>query len=243
MANTQAQTLIILIHGGASSSRSYNNVIPLLESESCAVVAPDLPGHGKLNQVPFTFEAANETIGACILENTSTSPSGNLLRPKVLLVGISLGGQAVLSFLQYNPSMVDAAIVSGVSIHPPDEAVSWEMPHMPSDQAVIDMMMEDVTAAGYERMPDLQAKSLGFTFESANNSTKQGEKKMPPVLVMIGEHDMALQRRDFDELVEICESENERSEGLVWKGAWHNHNIDVPEQFAEAVKEWGNKIF
>lgn len=175
MANDKNHILIILVHGGASSSRSYDNVTPLLRSPTCTVLTPDVPGHGKLNKDPFDFKTAVDVIGTCILESTSTSTSQGGLRPKVLLVGISLGGQVVLSFLESHPDLVDAAVVSGVSIHPPDEEVTWEMPHMPSEQALIDMMMEDVKLAGYDRMPDLQAQSLGFTFSPPRVGTSNGE--------------------------------------------------------------------
>lgn len=267
--NSQSQkTLIILVHGGASSSHSYNTVISHLKSPPTnnannpplEIHAIDLPGHGTNATVQFTFTSAIEHLATQILTHTQTTPLGPP-RPKVLVVGISLGGQVVLALLRYNPSIVDAAIVSGVSIRPPDDKVSWEMPHMPSDQATVDMMMEDVRVAGFERMGTLQEASLGFTFKpskldtvSAGNGSgsesvtkptqaRTDPKWFPPVLVVIGEHDMAMQRRDFDELVGICRAENEGSDGLVMKGAWHNHNIDVPEQFAAVIREWISKVF
>lgn len=67
--------------------------------------------------------------------------------------------------LKSHSSLVGAAIVSGASVHPPNEQAPWEMPRMPTDQAWLDLIMEDVASVGMENLPDLQAKSFSFTFE------------------------------------------------------------------------------
>lgn len=71
---------------------------------------------------------------------------------------------------------------------------------------------------------------------------ERGEPGFPPALVMIGEHDMAMQRRDFEELVRICKFWNGRSEGMVLNGAWHNHGVDVPGLCAETARWWGGRV-
>lgn len=59
---------------------------------------------------------------------------------------------------------------------------------------------------------------------------------------MIGEHDVAMARRDLNELLEMCKGLIGQSEGLVLEGARHNHGVDVPGRFAEAAQEFERKI-
>lgn len=237
LAGTQPpKPLIVLVHGGASSNRMYRKVIPHLEQSGFECVAPDLPGHGsEAEGGPFTFEAANRIVTKAI---TGKQSSASEQHRKAVLVGISLGGQVVLSFLTSgSASLVDAAIVSGVSIGPPDEDASWEMPHMPADREWLDLMMEDVNIAGMKNMPDLQAKSLSFTFNVAESTT------LPPVLVVIGQNDVAMAKRDFDALTKKVKNANHQSDSLIMQDAWHNHSIDVPDRFSRVILDWAETVW
>lgn len=51
VAGHREQPAILLLHGFPSSSRSFRNLIPRL-SETCFVVAPDLPGFGRSGLIP-----------------------------------------------------------------------------------------------------------------------------------------------------------------------------------------------
>lgn len=57
------KNVVILVHGGASSSWMYKDVVPLLPSDTFTIVTPDLPGHGTAaSQRPSTFDSAVETV-------------------------------------------------------------------------------------------------------------------------------------------------------------------------------------
>jgi len=240
--------IIFLVHGGASSSRMYDEVVPLLTSHNYHVKLPDLPGHGKTaisartrsGQIPqhhgqFQFSFATTSLRDIILE-LKQSHSSNL----VVLVGISLGGQIVLDFLSKYPYLVSAAIVSGVSIHPPDGKASWEMPRLPTeDERWMKVLTEDMNAMGVENAQQVQDTSFNFTFDAPCGSEKA---KFPPTLVLIGENDVAMAKRDFKELATKVKAANSKSEEMVLQGAWHNHSIDVPEVFADIVIKWIEKV-
>lgn len=224
-----SKPLIILIHGGAVSHRMYRTTIPILISHGYQIAAPDLPGHGNSAHLgPFTFATSTKLLALAIEKLKQENPK------KILIVGVSLGGQAILDLLQHHPSIVDAAIVSGSAIHPPDVKAQWTMPKMPTDQVWLDVIMEDVGIIGMENASALQYQSFSFSFAS--------QEILPPMLIVVGEEDTAMSKRDLEELTTLAKKGNDRSESKVLGGAWHNHPIDVPEQFAALIEEWARKV-
>lgn len=259
MVTLDQKPLIVLVHGGASSQRMYRTTIPLLQDKGFECLTLDLPGHGTASENgPFTFEGARKAVNdlinivadAQIARSTEPDAPGGSIAVQVILVGISLGGQVVLSFLEninatlHSNVSIMGAIVSGAFIHPPDEDAGFEMPHLPTDQAWMDIIMEDVQIAGMENMPDLQAKSMAFTFdaEATRKNFELVGRVIPSVQIMIGENDVAMAKRDFEELTMHAKKLSARSENIILKGAWHNHSIDVPEQFADAVADWAARM-
>ena len=252
-------TTIILIHGGALSSSMYRAVTPLLTERGYTVITPDLPGHGQSidSGFPdFSFAQCRAALGQ-LLENLPGHLDTTNEVGRVILVGISLGGQVVLDFLAHlhvnqstpsNPptTPVSAALVSGVPLHPPTPSAPWEVPRLPlDDQSWMATIMADVTKMGMEKAERVKEASLGWTLrEDLTSATEtstvnaDARQKWPPTQVLIGEHDVAMAKRDYPELVRVVEGLNGRSKGMVLEGAWHNHSIDVPERFAEVLGEW-----
>ena len=225
------RTLIVLLHGGALSSRMFRTTIPHLQASGYeAIVCPDLPGHGKSKELgPFTFARSTELLSQLL---STLKADARFKDRKVLVVGVSLGGQAVLDLLAHYPDSVDAAVVCGASVRPPDTDAVWEMPHMPTEREWLDVMMEDVRMVGAEEAQALQQESLGFSFDPAPD---QG---LPPVLVNVGRNDVAMAKRDTPFLFERVKARNELCAVSVLEDAWHNHPVDVPEKFAGLVQRW-----
>lgn len=96
----------------------------------------------------------------------------------------------VLNLLQLQPLLVQAAIVSRASIHPPDDKAHWEMPHMATDQAWINVMTEDVGLMGMENAQGIQTASFEFSFAP--------KAALPPLLVVVGENNIAMAKWDFE---------------------------------------------
>ncbi|MCJ1331312.1 hypothetical protein MMC10_008001 [Thelotrema lepadinum] len=235
---TRHSTILLLLHGGALSSRMYRTLIPHLQSLGySSIITPDLPGHGKSKELgPFTFDRSTEGIHRILLDLKGSESGQEGGERKVLLVGVSLGGQAALDLIARYPEDVDAVIVAGASIRPPDEEAGWEMPRMPSeDKEWMDLIMEDVGIVGMMEAQEIQARSLEFEFRPPAEAVG-----FPPVLVVVGEEDVAMARRDAPVLFEKVKARN-CCEMLVLEGAWHNHPIDVPEQFARVIGDWDKK--
>lgn len=220
----EKKQLIIALHGGALSHRMYKDVVPILTAYGYTVVAPDLPGHGQSKTAgPFTFQKATECLYRIITDLRNEFSA-------ITLVGVSLGGQVVLDILQNHPQSITSAIVSGASVAPEDEQARWEMPHMTDDEGWKKIIAEDVNQMGMDQAAGIQQESFSFQFTPPQS--------LPPVLVVIGEHDTAMARRDYKLLGQKLLAANHQSQMLVLDGAWHNHPIDVPERFAEVVHQW-----
>lgn len=62
------------------------------------------------------------------------------------------------------------------------------------------------------------------------------------MLIVVGEEDTAMSKRDLEELTTLAKKGNDRSESKVLEGVWHNHPIDVPNQFAALIENWARKV-
>ncbi|KAH6665331.1 Alpha/Beta hydrolase protein [Plectosphaerella plurivora] len=221
---------IILVHGGALSGRMYKDMEPTLSEKGWHVLCPDLPGHGSSVPFgPFSFPASADFLRSQTENIRKDRPSD-----KIVIVGVSLGGQAVLHFLSQHPTLTDAAVVSGASINPPGGDVGWEMPHMPESGEWLNLIIADIGKLGPGHAEGIQRESLEFTLEVND--------QIPPVLVVVGEDDVGMAKRDFEELYRRLHEANLRTEKVVLEKAWHNHPIDVPERFSELVSDWATKM-
>ena len=142
-------------------------------------------------------------------------------------------GRQSSDLLQHQPSIVDAAIISGSAIHPSDDRAQWTMPKLPTDQAWLDLIMEDVGIMGMESASALQHQSFTFSFTP--------QESLPPMLIVVGEEDTAMSKRDLEELTTLAKKGNDRSESKVLDGAWHNHPIDISSEFAALIEDWARK--
>jgi hypothetical protein len=84
----------------------------------------------------------------------------------------------------------------------------------------------------------LQDATFSWTLDLKDTN---GEK-FPPVLVLVGEKDKAVSRRDFGGLVAALKGVNSKSGGMVLEGSWHNHPINVPKLFVDAIVDLVGKV-
>lgn len=96
---------IVLVHGSVVTRKMW---LPQLRglSDAYRVIAPDLPGHGALADMPFSFEASARELAALIERE---------VRGKAVVVGLSLGGYAAIEFVGRRPELVSGLVLSGCS--------------------------------------------------------------------------------------------------------------------------------
>ena len=94
---------LVLIHGSVVSKESW---LPQLEelSDTYRVIAVDLPGHGSLAGVSFSYQQASRILLEVIRCETDQP---------VVIAGLSLGAYAAIEFTAAYPEFVQLLILSG----------------------------------------------------------------------------------------------------------------------------------
>jgi pimeloyl-ACP methyl ester carboxylesterase len=77
-------------------------------SDAFRVIAPDLPGHGELAHLPFTFAAGTDALAALI---------GAEAGGRAVVVGLSLGGYIAIELAARHPDLVAGLVLSGCSVN------------------------------------------------------------------------------------------------------------------------------
>jgi pimeloyl-ACP methyl ester carboxylesterase len=107
--------LIVLLHGIAQSSATWEGVIPRLVGQ-CAVIAPDLLGHGKSAKLPGDY-----SLGA--YANLVRDLLEALGQNRCTIVGHSLGGGVAMQFSYQFPERCERLVLVsagglGQEVHP-----------------------------------------------------------------------------------------------------------------------------
>jgi pimeloyl-ACP methyl ester carboxylesterase len=98
---------IVLIHGSVVTRKMWAPQLRGL-ADGYRVLAPDLPGHGALADVPFTFAAAVRSLAEIIERHASG---------RALVAGLSLGGYIAIDLARAHPDMVAGLVLSGCSVN------------------------------------------------------------------------------------------------------------------------------
>jgi len=96
---------VAFVHGAGLSWRMWLPQLRALEDEY-RVVAPDLPGHGRRADEPFTFDAAVRVLDDLLRDETDEP---------ALVVGQSLGGYVAVEYAARRPARVAGLVLSGAS--------------------------------------------------------------------------------------------------------------------------------
>src|SRR5207248_9052012 len=96
---------IVLIHGMASSSTTWNAVVPVL-AEQATVIAPDLPGHGG-----STNPGGDYSLGAHASWVRDLMVALDI--PRATLVGHSLGGGVAMQTAYQFPDRTERLVQIG----------------------------------------------------------------------------------------------------------------------------------
>ncbi len=108
---------LLLLHGFPSSSRTFRDVIPVLETTT-RVIAPDLPGFGESDVVPSpSFSALSDAISE-LLERYEVGRRYIYLHDYGAPVGIAIAMAA--------PELVSGLIIQNANVHRTGFGPEWE---------------------------------------------------------------------------------------------------------------------
>jgi pimeloyl-ACP methyl ester carboxylesterase len=105
VAGPAGRPTIVLVHGSVVSRKMWLPQVRGL-SDAYRVLAPDLPGHGGRAGERFTFAAASKVLAELIERDTSGH---------ALVVGASLGGYVAIDLAHRFPDRVAGLILAGAS--------------------------------------------------------------------------------------------------------------------------------
>ncbi|MGH8924256.1 MAG: alpha/beta fold hydrolase [Acidimicrobiia bacterium] len=111
---------VLLVHGLASNARLWDGVASHLNSDGYSTVQVDLRGHGRADKPASGYDFA--TMSADLAELISQT-----MRPPVMAVGQSFGGNLVLDLATGSPDLVSSVVcIDGGFIDLSSQFGTWE---------------------------------------------------------------------------------------------------------------------
>jgi len=117
-SGTPGAPAIVFLHANGASEGMWDRHMRRLAGYHC--LAPDLPGHGRSNQLPWTS-----------LDNTTQQVVG-LIEERIParqahVVGLSLGGVVAHTLLAHRPELLDRVVIDGAGVLPSRGVGLWKL--------------------------------------------------------------------------------------------------------------------
>ena len=152
-AGDKSNPALLLLHGYASSSRTFRDVIPAL-SRGAYVIAPDLPGYGDSDPLPTPSFAA---LGDAVTELLRHLEIG-----KRFIYLHDWGAPVGLHIAMQSPDLVSGLIIQNANAHHTGFAPQWE------------------DTFQYWREPTAENKAKATSFLTFEDTRAQYTRDVPP---------------------------------------------------------------
>jgi pimeloyl-ACP methyl ester carboxylesterase len=232
---------IVFLHGTRLTGASWAAQVAGLDGEFHCL-APDLPGHGDAEGIPFTVAGAADRI-ADLVEHEAHGG-------RAILVGLSLGGYVAMAVAARRPELVAGLAISGATAEPvrPRSIAFHGLATIFS--AVPEPVLDRVNRWFFGwRFPAAIADPIlaaGFSFAGGAVAVRSlvGERFKPrlaaypgPSLLINGEFDLFFRptERSFADVA----ADPRR---VLIRRATHLANLDQPEAFTAAIRRFGRTI-
>jgi len=235
---------IVLVHGSVVSRKMW---LPQMRglSDAYRVIAPDLPGHGGRAQEQFTFAAASQAL-ADLIERDTTG--------RALVVGASLGGYVAIDLAHQFPDHVAGLVLAGASRN--------FMGALGLYLRVVGGAMRRGWLKQTRERAEARARRIfpPALADVADAQIKAGvfPDTLGPAFAEMAGRDFQLLLADYPGATLILNGERDagarasasrfargarRAEIATIPGAGHACNLDQPELFNRAVRDFAAKVF
>ncbi len=246
MTNRPRPTLL-LIHGFPQDHRLWDPQVPAL-ADVADVLAPDLRGFGEGAPVPevMTMDAYATDLKALLDEKKVE---------KVVLCGLSMGGYVALAFLARWPERVQALILCNTRSNA--DTAEGRTARLETARNAFDkgvgviargMVSKVLSGKTQRERPDLvaaieamMAQQSPAAVAAASRGMAEREDRTPmlgtitvPTLIITGAHDELMPLPTSRAMHEAIQ----QSQLVVLPGAAHLSNVEAPELFNQAVREF-----
>ena len=234
----------MLVHGSVVSRKMWLPQVRGL-SDAYRIFAVDLPGHGGRAADPFTFAAASQVL-ADLIEREASG--------RALVVGASLGGYVAIDLAHHFPDRVAGLVLAGASrnfmgalgLYLRLVGGAMRRGWLRQNRERAEDRTRRIFPPALADVADAQIKAgvfpdaLGPAFaEMAGRDFQLLLADYPgPTLIVNGERD-AGPRASAARFARAAR----RAEVAVVPGAGHACNLDQPELFNRAVREFAARVF
>jgi pimeloyl-ACP methyl ester carboxylesterase len=237
-SGTQGAPSIVFLHGIGASGWMWQRQTAALADYHC--LNPDLPGHGKSNQVEWISLADTARQVAALIEARATQGRAHV-------VGLSLGGHLTLEMLERHAHLLDRVVISGVTSVPmPNRALlkpqlwltttlfkqDWfvnmqarSLPLSPDEQAAFTKNLRAASMQAYRRIWEEVS-------EYAAPASLGGVQT--PTLITAGSRESKIIRQAVETLSNLLPN----AQGRLAPGLGHGWNVQNPRLFNATVRAW-----
>ena len=106
-SGTPGSPAVVFLHGAGASGRMWREHLAKLAGFHC--LAPDLPGFGRSNQLPFLSRTVTADLVAELVATRVPARRAHV-------VGLSWGGGIAHTLLDRHPGLVDRAVIDGAGV-------------------------------------------------------------------------------------------------------------------------------
>jgi pimeloyl-ACP methyl ester carboxylesterase len=233
-ADADERPTIVFLHGTRLTGASWTAQVAAL-GEEFHVLAPDLPGHGRAADEPFTLAGAADRIAELI---ASEAHGGH-----AVLIGLSLGGYVAMDVAARWPDRVRGLVISGATAEPIGprslafRALAFTYRRTPA--GALDRANRWFIRRRFPASIADPILAAGFSFPGGVTALQAlgGERFRPrlaaypgPTLILNGEYDLFF--RPTGAAFAAAAADPRR---IVLRGATHLANMDRPAAFSAAV--------